>query len=136
MTDEDIYAFHPVPPPDAGPQLPPPRKRRLWPWVLGAAVLLAVVLAASCAAALLALAEAGRQGLNVTINGEPWQGGDLSAAHGALALLGVGAAALVVLLVVPLVVVLAVVLSPLWLLGLLLWSLLRRRPAQPARMSA
>lgn len=97
-------------------------------------------------------------------NGWDELGLDVSPAHGVLALLGVGAALLVVLVVVPMALMLVLVLvglglaialvagfgsvalvllvagSPLWLFGLLLWLLLRRRsppsPEHAARMGA
>jgi hypothetical protein len=156
MTDEDIYAFRPVPERTAAA---PPR-RRLWPWLLAAGLLLAVLAVAGGTAVLLALADGARHGLDVNINGESWDGLLIDTDHGWMALLGVGVglcvALLVLVLVVPLTVLLAlgavalglvtallaialaaaVLLSPLWLLGLLLWLALRRRPAAAATVRA
>ena len=160
MTDADIHAFGP--PPGAASEAPafrPLRPRRWWPWLLGAALLLAVVVAATLAAAVMAFDEAARQGLNVTLNGEPWPAGDGKPLAALAAVFGIGLALLIVLLVVPFTVLLALVLaglavavglaaatgavalalavalSPLWLLALLLWLLIRRRPAVAARMT-
>jgi hypothetical protein len=156
MTDEDIYAFRPVPKP-AAPAAP---RRRVWPWVLAAGVLLAALALAGAAAVLLALADGARHGLNVNIDGEPWDGLLIDSDHGWPALLGVGVglvvAVLALLLVLPLTLLLAlgavalgliaalfalalvaaVLLSPLWLLVLLLWLVLRRRPAAAATVHA
>jgi hypothetical protein len=128
---------------------PAPRRRPLWPWLLGAAALfslLALALLAGIASEFAGtLAEAGRDGVHLLIDGEswhlrmddPWQWLGLAGA--------VGLALLALFVVVPLAVmaalaaaalglvlafgavalVLAVVLSPLWLLALLLWLALR-----------
>ncbi len=172
MNDNDIYAFNPPPvrptaAPSAAPSAGPSARRRpAWPWLLGAAALLLLVLAASLSWALVSLLEHAGDGVQVVANGEPWGPDNVGVLGTALvALLGVGgallvaglAAMLVVFLVVPLVLlavllavglglggavlaaaaVAAVVLSPLWLFVLLLWLLLRRRPqAVPARMGA
>ncbi len=149
MTDEDIYAFHPVAP--SQPALPAPKPRR-WPWVLGGLLLLVLVLLIAGANALSSLLDMGRDGVHVSIDGEDL-GDGLNGLPALLALLGVGGALLValltVLLVVPLTLllvglglalglgavllalalVLALVLSPLWGLLLLAWLLLRKRPA-------
>lgn len=131
---------------------PAPRDRAVWPWLLGGALLF-VLLAVAAAVALLgvgaelvaALTEAGRDGVHVLIDGEPWHL-RLDDPWQWLALVGGVALALVlVAVVVPLAVlaalaatalgltlavgavllVLAVVLSPLWLLALLLWLALK-----------
>ena len=164
MNDDDIDAFNPPPRP-APLATPASPRRRLWPWLLGAAALLLVVLVAAGAWALLALLEDASEGVQVFANGEPWDAGSA----GLAGLLGVGGALLVALLAVMLVVLLgmflvvpllllvcvllaaglglggallaaalvaAVVLSPLWLFGLLLWLLLRRTPKPvPTRMT-
>ncbi len=156
MTDEDIYAFRPVP--EAAAPAAPPRRRPLWPWLLGAFALLALLVTAACGVALWSIADAAQQGLHLSVNGDDWEPLIVGADHGALALLGLGIATVVVVVVVPVALLLAllagvlgvglallavvgcvglvaaVVLSPLWLLGLLLWLLLRRRA--PARMAA
>ena len=152
MTDEDIVAFRPVPEKPA----PAVRRHRIWPWLLGAGLLLAALTVAGATAVLLALVEGGRDGLNVNIDGEPWDGLLIASDHGWPALLGVGlglvVALLVLVLVVPLTVLLvlgavalavflallavallaALLLSPLWMLALLLWLASRRRPAAAA----
>jgi len=150
MKDEDIYAFNPVPKPPA----PPAPPRRLWPWVLGGALLLTLVLLASGAAALVSLLDSAREGVHISIGGEDWTPGVLDGLGGLAAVAGVGfgllVALLCVLLVVPLTLLLvalglalgvggallaaglvaALLLSPLWLLVLVLWLALRpRRPA-------
>jgi hypothetical protein len=148
MTDEDIYAFRPVPEPGAAL---PAARRRLWPWF-------ALLVGVACVAALWSLADSAQHGLHISVNGDDWEplivGGD----HWALAMLGVGMAAVAVAVLVPVALLLALLatvlgvglallvvlgsvglvaalaLSPLWLLGLLLWLLLRRRPGSAARM--
>jgi hypothetical protein len=150
MTDEDIYAFHPVPQPGAVA----PRRRRVWPWVLGGLLLLALIVVASTATALVALADSAREGLNISINGESWDPIHLGTDHFWLAIVAVALALVAVLVVVPLALLLAFVaaalgvgmavlavlvvaalaLSPLWLVLLMLWLLLRRRPAAAATM--
>lgn len=128
---------------------PAAHRRPLWPWLLGAAALfgvLAVALLAGIASEFAgALAEAGRDGVHVMIDGESWQL-QLDDPWQWLALAGAAALALLALfVVVPLAVmaalaatalglvlafgavalVLAVALSPLWLLALLLWLALK-----------
>ena len=176
MNDDDIDAFNPPPRPAvaAAAAMPSPAARRgMWPWLLGAAVLLLLVLTAGPGWALVSLLEDAKDGVEVFANGEPWGAwnGDSAGLLGTalVALLGVGGALLVALLAVLLVVFLvvflvlplvlvcvvlavglglggallaaalvaAVVLSPLWLLGVLLWLLLRRTPKPTAaRMTA
>ncbi len=149
MTDEDIYAFNPVPP-KTTPSANPRARRRLWPWLLGALALVFALAVFGSVAALVSLLDAGREGWHVSIDGEEWHGGGWP---GLLALLGVAGglfvALLTVVLVVPLTLLLvalglalgfggvllalglvaAVLLSPFWGLLLLLWLLLRKRPA-------
>jgi hypothetical protein len=165
MNDDDIRAFGPAEPGPAGrwgaAHHPPSRRR--WPWVLGAAALLGlVVLTATVAAAM--------HGLHLSLHDGAWEALELGSASFdswtglgswlgvlmvllfavllvplalALALggvaLGIAAVLLVVLGLLALVVlVVAVALSPLWLLGLLLWLALRPRrlaPAGPGRGS-
>lgn len=141
----------------APPAPPPaPRRRPLWPWLLGAAALF-VVLAGVALAVLLgigaeiagAIADAGRDGVQVLIGGDAWHESwhlRLDDPWQWLALAGGLALALLALVVVvPLAVlaalaatalgltlafgavllVLALVLSPLWLVLLLLWLALR-----------
>lgn len=147
MKDEDIYAFSAVPPAQAAPAKP---ARRIWPWVLGALLLVFVLAVAGGVAALTALLDAGRDSWHVSIDGEEWHGGGFQLL---LALLGVAGglfvAVMTVLLVVPLTLLLvalglalglggvvlalglvaAVLLSPVWGVLLLLWLILRKRPA-------
>lgn len=140
----------------AGMVPPAPRRRPLWPWLLGAAALF-VLLAGVALAALLgigaeiagAIADAGRDGVQVLIDGDAWHGTwqlRLDDPWQWLLLIGGAALALVIIaIVVPLAVlaalaatalgvtlalgavllVLALVLSPLWLVLLLLWLALR-----------
>lgn len=165
MNDEDIYAFHPVPGPDEAQAPPAPRRRRLWPWWLAAALCLLTAAAMLAGAlALCSLAEAGGEGVHVVVNGQRWEAlegvGALAALGAAtVALFGVGGALLlgllVLLLVLPLtlggvLLILALALAgallalllglalgllPLWLPLLLLWWLLRRKPAVAASIS-
>ncbi|MDP1648801.1 MAG: hypothetical protein Q8M01_11460 [Rubrivivax sp.] len=129
-------------------------RRAVWPWVLLALFVLALLLAASGAALLLALADGAREGVNVTIDGERWGHFELDRASWPLAFAGVALALLVMMVVVPcavllalvaaavgigvallaLLVVAAVALSPLWLIVLVLWLILRRRPRGAATM--
>ena len=153
MTDEDIYAFRPVP--GTTPESRP--RRRVWPWALAAMVLVLLLMAAAGTSALMALSDATRDGFHVVIDGDEWRPTVLATDHWGLALLGVAAAIFAVLLIVPVAVLLAltcaglgigvallavlvaaaVALSPLWLVALLLWLLLRRKPsAHKATMSA
>jgi len=117
-----------------------------------------VLLLAGGTAALVSVLSSAHDGVHVTIDGEDWTPGLLDGASGLLALTGVGfglmVALLCVLLVVPLTLLLvalglalglggvvlalglvaAVVLSPLWLLLLILWLALR--PKRRATMAA
>ena len=157
--NEDRQAFEPrqqTPPRAAiAPPLPPPppAQRRRWPWLLLASLLALCLLAVVGTLALVELVDTARDGMNITIDGERWDPAFAGPEHAALALLALAAALLVLLLVLPMVmlvvstvvalvvtvvfgsgllavlVVAVVGLSPLWLLGLLLWLLLRRRPA-------
>jgi len=152
MMDDDIHAF---PRGRAqSPTLPAAASRRgLWPWVL-LGLLVLMLLAASGASLLLALAEGAREAINITIDGERWGHFDLDEEHWPLALAGVALALMVALVAVPLTVLLAllaaalgigvallalltvaaVALAPLWLAGLVLWLIMRRRPAAAATM--
>jgi hypothetical protein len=145
MTAEDIHAFTPA----RSAPLPARRARRVWPWVLGGLLLLALLLAGAATAALMTLLDGAREGLHVIVDDESWAWHGMDGADGLAALLGIGVASLMVLLVVPLIVlfglllgglgvalglaltlgavglVLALVLSPLWLVLLLIWLLLR-----------
>ncbi|MBL8341990.1 MAG: hypothetical protein JNL30_11020 [Rubrivivax sp.] len=147
MTDADIRAF--TPGPAGAADAPAPRHPRRWPWVLLAVCL---VFVAAVVAGVLVLGDTldrALGGMSITVDGERV----LALPHGEAAWWAVSAAllaAMVVLVVVPLtlllallvvalavaaavVVVLAVaalVLSPLWVMALLLWLALRepRRP--------
>ena len=145
MTDADIHAFTPVP--SAAATLRP--RRSVWPWVLLAAALVLLLIVAAGASAVMGLADAAQDGFHVIIDGDEWRPVILASDPGRLAWLGVGAAIVVVLFVVPLVLLLAFVaaglgvgvamlamllavalaLSPLWLVLLLVWLLLRGKPA-------
>ncbi len=127
MNDDDIRAFGPSPAVSAGL----PRRRRLWPWLLGALLVLALLVLALLAAGALAtwwtVADAGHHGMRVIVNGQPWDGWDvadgwdilgwdilgwdISPGHGLLAGLGVLVAVFVVLLVVPFTVMLGLLLG-------------------------
>jgi len=155
MKDEDIYAFNPVPTPPAPPATP---RRRVWPWVLGGVLLLVLALLVSGAVALVSLLDSARDGVHLTIDGDEWTPGVLDGASGLVAVLGAAfglmVALLCVLLVVPLTLLLvalglalglggaalavllvaAVLLSPLWMLLLILWLVLR--PKRRATMTA
>jgi hypothetical protein len=158
MHDDDIYAFNP--PPGAAPSPPPRTRRRVWPWLLGALLVLALLATAGAVAALMALADSAREGVHVVIGGESWEPPLVGAFPAAMALLGIGGALLVAFLVVVTVVplavllavlcvllaaggaalaalvVVAVVLSPLWLVVLPLWWMLRSKPAPAASIPA
>jgi energy-converting hydrogenase Eha subunit G len=151
MTDPDIHAFTPASGGASLAAVPRPRQRRIWPWLLGGGLLLAVLLVGACAAAVVALIDSARDGMHVIVNGEPWDGLDLNTTDWGLVWLGTSAAVLVTLLVAPAVmlmglflgglglavglaatvgivgVITAVLGSPLWLMVLLLWLLLRKR---------
>jgi hypothetical protein len=128
MNDDDIRAFGPEPRPTLNGVAR--RRRRLWPWLLGGLLVLAL-LAAGALAALWTVTDSAHHGMHVIVNGQPWDGwsrwdgwdgwdawdgldGDVSTRHGLVAGLGAVVAVLVVLFVVVLVVPFTV------LLGLLL----------------
>ena len=155
MKDEDIYAFNPVP---TLPAPPAPPRRRVWPWVLGGVLVLALALLVSGAVALVSVLDSARDGVHFTIDGDEWTPGILDGVSGLVAVMGVAfgltVALLCVLLVVPLTLLLValglalglggvvlalllvggLVLSPLWGLLLVLWLLLR--PKRRATMTA
>ena len=164
MTAEDIHAFTPAFTPVTPPPAPMRRPRHAWPWLLAGALLLMLLALACAVAGIAAMADAAHHGLHVVINGEPCDPVVIGTEHGLPAVLGAVAALavalVVVLLVVPVVVLLAllaaaaglgialvavlavvaVALSPLWLMGVLLWLLIRpgtrRNPSAAARMAA
>jgi len=77
MTDADIRAFPPEPMPAGAPlrhsgERRERRERRVWSWVLGAAVLFTLLAAGACAALLLSAFDGLRDSAHVVINGEPW----------------------------------------------------------------
>jgi hypothetical protein len=150
VNDEAIYAFNPMPEAAAPLKPPAPPKRRWWPWVLGGLALLSLLLVIGGAITLASLLSSAHDGVHVTVDGDEWAPGLLEGFGGLMALMGVGiglvVALLCVLLVVPLTLLLValglalglggavlavllvagVVLSPLWLLLLILWLVLRR----------
>lgn len=159
VNNDDIRAF------GSGPATAPaptaPRRRARWPWVLGAALLLLMVLlAVGAVAAWAALSGVVHEGVSIVVDGHRWD--DLLPEHAwaavvSLGLTGallIGALLLCVGLVVPLLlalvllivglviavalsavgVALGLALSPLWLPLLLLWLLLR--PSRPALASS
>ena len=171
MSDDDIRAFPPLTAPAA--TIAVARRRRVWPWLLAAALLLCLLLIGAVGSALWALADHAQQGWHVVVNGQPWDGfegfegferwDDIDwnqGHHGLGTLLGLGVAGVVltVLLavVLPVSLLFAVLLplllgglgvglalvavlgsvglvvlllgSPIWLLVLLFWLVLRKRP--------
>lgn len=155
MTDDDIHAF--ASPRSAQPSAPVAGARRARrPWVLLGVLMLLLLVAASGAAVLLALAEGMGGGVTITVDGERWGPFHPAAELWTLAFVGAGAALLVVLVVVPLsavvsllgavlglgvallalLAVTAVLLSPLWLVALVLWLMLRRRPRAATTIQA
>jgi hypothetical protein len=159
VNNDDIRAFGAEPAATAANTAP--RRRARWPWVLGAALLLMVLLlAAGTVAAWAALTGVVNEGISIVVDGHRWD--DLLPEHAwaavvSLGLTGaliVGALLMCVGLLVPLVlslallivglvvavalaavgVALAVALSPLWLPLLLLWLLLR--PSRPPLASS
>jgi hypothetical protein len=139
--------------------LAPPR-RRLWPWVLGAVLLLALLAVGSGLAWLMDLGGLGplgsgwHDGVHIVLDGDEWQLGNTGTLLGLVVALVAGGGALLlgllaVVVLVPLglalallgvalgvtvavgavLAVLAALLTPLWLPLLLLWLLLRRKPA-------
>lgn len=136
--------------------LAPPR-RRLWPWVLGAVLLLGLLAVGSGLAWLVDVSSGWHDGVHVVLDGDEWQIGNTGGLLGVLVGLLAGGTALVlgllaVVVLVPLglalallgvalgvtvavgavLAVLAALLTPLWLPLVLLWLLLRRKPAAPA----
>jgi hypothetical protein len=149
MTDEDITAFR------AAPVPPRPRPRRLWPWLLAALLLLAVLSAGALALLVSTINDWTGDGVHLTVNDETIDLAGLHAGHAAASVLVVLAVVAVVLLVVvPLAaaiamlgaavgiaaalfaaaVVLAVVCSPLLLFAGLVWWIVR--PGPTARAAA
>jgi type IV secretory pathway VirB6-like protein len=149
VTADDIPVF-------AAPVAAPSPRRRWWPWLLGLALLVLLLVSALGALLIGGLLDGLHDGVHVTLDGERWDFHD-----GPAAVLGIALALLITLLVVPLVlvvtvlavvlalvvaggavaavlgtalcallVVLALATSPLWLLGLLLWLMLK--PSRPA----
>ena len=156
--DQDIYAFHPVPP--SKPGAVPPRQRR-WPWAVLGCLLALAVLSVLGAFNLLALLASFGDGWNVTINGHQVDPSfAVQPEHAWAALFAAAAGIFLLLLVVPITVLLvlvvvtgalalavgcallvmvlvaAVLLSPLWLPAWLIWLILRSRTRPTAPASA
>jgi hypothetical protein len=147
MTDADITAFR------AAPVAPQPRRRRVWPWLLGALLLIGVLAVGALATLVSTVDDWTGNGVHLTINDETI---DLAGVHGGHAaagvLLALAAVVVVVLVVVPLVVaiallgatvgvatalfaacvVLAVACSPLLLIFGAVWLVVRPRRSAPA----
>ena len=102
MNDGDIHAFAPAAPP-AAPSSP---KRRRWPWLLGGTALVLMVLALVGASVLVGLIEASREGLQITINGQPWSTLHTDPELGSFGAGGLAAALVMLLLVLPVVLML------------------------------
>ena len=100
MNDQDIHAFVSTPAATANP------KRRRWPWLLGGTALVLTVLALVGASALMGLIEASREGLQITVNGQPWSTLHADSDAGLVGVLGVAAALMMVVLVLPVVLML------------------------------
>ena len=128
MKDDDIYAFGAPPAPEpatsvaANETASPARSRRpLWPWLLLAFGVAVLLLAMAGVSALYDLLEGARQGLQVSIDGQPvatlHNDGDFSL----MSALGLTAAVLLLLLVLP-VVLMLVLLAVALAVGLALLS--------------
>ena len=136
-------------------------RRRLWPWLLAGLLLLSLLAAGSGLAWVMGTADAFDDGLHIVVGNQDWTGDGAGSwlavvaglmAGGAALVAGVLTVLVVVLLVVPLALALALLgvalgiaaavfsllavaaagLLPLWLPLLLLWLLLRRKPAAAA----
>jgi hypothetical protein len=159
MTDHDIHAFGAPPVAPARPQASSTAfapRRRWWLWLLGGLLLFTLLVLTALTLAVAGLADGAQHGWQVVINGHEWDGLDIDALGSVIGLLtaalvvviivvlvvpavlllalltaggGVGLALAVVLLALALVA--AIMLSPLWLL----WLLLHRRSA-PSRPRA
>jgi len=140
-----------------GPAMKHPAKPtfRLWPWLLGGLLLVLLMVALAGTAAILTVGREALEGAVIHINGQRWDAGALDVDRLGWGVFGIIAGLLLAGLLVTLVVTLsvtlglaaaamgvglallavlavaAVVLSPLWLVLLLLWVLLRR-PRQSA----
>ena len=144
MTDEDITAFR------AAPVQVKPRRRRLWPWLLGALLLFGVLAAGALTLLVSTLSDWTGDGVHLSINDELIELGALHGGHAAATvLLVLAVVAIVLLVVVPLAlaiallgatvgvaaalfaaaVVLAVACSPLLLIAGLVWLIVRPRRA-------
>ena len=100
MNDQDIHAFASTPAAVAN------TKRRRWPWLLGGTALVLTVLALVGASALMGLIEASREGLQITVNDQPWSTLHADSDAGLVGVLGVAAALMMVVLVLPVVLML------------------------------
>jgi hypothetical protein len=155
MSDADIHAFGP--PASAAAPVAPARRRRIWPWLVGLALLGLLATAVMVAGVLHELALLRASGWDVLVDGERVRlGEDFGFGTVVLALVGIALAAVVVIVAVPLALllallaalfgvalglglplllllgVLAVLLSPLGLAALALWLVLRKPRPRPA----
>ncbi len=115
MNGDDIHAFGPRPGGMAPASPPPARRRRVWPWLLGAVLLLVGLAAAGSVALVGALLDGAAEGVQVFVDGQPWphEGpGTVAAALAVTAvLLCAGTALLIGMLVMAVAVPLALLLA-------------------------
>ena len=148
ISDEDITAFR-VPP---SPQPAPVRRRRLWPWLLAGFFVALLILGALGACIVSNINDFAGNDVTVSVDGDTWRVGTVHGVHGWVAAMAATAAVAVVLIVVPLVVMFALLAaalgigaalfavllaaalaaSPLLLLGVLIWWIVRPRRRAPS----
>ena len=105
MKDDDLHAFGAPP---SRPPVPPTQsaRRRVWPWLLLGAGVLLMLLALAGASAVMALVDSAREGVQITVNGQPWWGPPTERELSIVAVLGVAAALLLLLVVLPVLLIL------------------------------